>query len=132
MTNDMRTSTPAPTVGRLITIAAGAAGSLLLWSVRGRDLDVRQGDTVQTVGPVAVVVTALLAGLAAWALLAVLERTTRRPVLTYRIIATLMLLISLAGPLSSGIGGAVKLALIGLHLTVGLALIIGLPGRRSC
>jgi hypothetical protein len=118
--------------GRALTVIAGAAGSLLLWAVDrwgGIDLTVRQGDTVQQVGPVAVAVTAILAGLAAWALLAILERTVSRPGRTFRIIASVVLLISLAGPLAGTDTGS-RLALLGMHLTVGLALIIGLPGHR--
>ena len=105
MTNEMQqtrtmTTTTARRAGRAVTVAAGAAGSLLVWAVNGpgagRDLAVRQGDTTQQIGPVAVVATALLAGLAAWALLAALERFTRRPVRTYRIIALVVLAVSRA------------------------------------
>ncbi|MEU4159125.1 DUF6069 family protein [Actinoplanes sp. NPDC026670] len=118
--------------GRAATVVIGAASALLLWAVDSWGdiaLTVRQGDTIQQVGPLAVVVTALLAGAAAWALLAVLERTVRHPARIYRIIASIALLISLAGPLS-GTDLGTRLALLGLHLTVGGALIIGLPGRR--
>ncbi|WIM93346.1 DUF6069 family protein [Actinoplanes oblitus] len=132
--NTQQTATNRRT-GRLITVAAGTAGALLLWAVNdpwaGHDLLVRQGGTVQHVGPVAVAVTALFAGLAAWALLAVLERTVRHPTRTYRIITSILLVLSLAGPLA-GIGIGTRLALTAMHLTVGLALILGLPGRRHC
>lgn len=131
MTNETRTN-----AGRTITLAAAAAGALLLWAVNdpwgGNDLIVRQGAGTQHIGPVAVAVTALVAGAAAWGLLAVLQRTVRRPVLVYRIVTTVILLISLAGPLGGGVGLGAKLALVGMHLTVGLALIIGLPGVRNC
>lgn len=141
MTNETHTATQSPCTarrraGRAITVAAGAAASLLLWAVNdpwaGIDLTVRQGSTVQHVGPVAVVVTALLAGLAAWGLLALLERNSRHPARIYRIITTVILVLSLAGPLGNGIGLSTKLVLLGMHLTVGAALIIGLPGRRNC
>ncbi|BCY10161.1 DUF6069 family protein [Actinoplanes sp. L3-i22] len=135
MTTDIRTA-KSRTAGRAITIAAGTAGALLLWAINdpwaGLDLTVRQGGSVQHIGPLAVALTALFAGLAAWGLLAVLERTTRHPARIYRIITSLILLLSLAGPLGSGIGTSTKLVLLGMHLTVGAALIIGLPGRRNC
>jgi hypothetical protein len=139
MTNDIphtETKTTVRRTSRAITVLAGAAGALLLWTVDvpwgGLDLAVRRGDTVQPVGPAAVAVTALVAGLAAWGLLTLLERTVRRPARTYRIIASIVLILSLAGPLGSGVGTSSRLALLGLHITVGAALIIGLPGRRDC
>ncbi|SIR30272.1 hypothetical protein SAMN05444858_108102 [Micromonospora avicenniae] len=140
MTNEtMRTyptRTTARRTGRAITVAAGAASALLLWVVNdpwaGNDLAVRQGDTTMHIGPVAVVVAALIAGLAAWGLLALLERTVGHPVRTFRIIALTVLVLSLAGPLGSGIGISSRLALLAMHLTVGAALILGLPGRRNC
>lgn len=140
MTNDMQqtgmTRTITRRTGRAITVAAGAAGALLLWAVNdpwaGIDLAVRQGDTTQHIGPAAVVVTALIAGLAAWGLLALLGRTARHPARTFRIIALIVLALSLVGPLGSGAGISSRLALLAMHLTVGAALIIGLPGRRAC
>jgi hypothetical protein len=135
MTNAMQdtSNTTARRTGRAITVAAATAGALLLWVVNdpwaGIDLAVKQGDTVQPVGPVAVVVAALVAGLAAWGVLALLERTVRRPALTYRIIASVVLLLSFLGPLS-GVGLSSKLVLLAMHVTVGAALIIGLPARR--
>jgi hypothetical protein len=147
MTNDLQlsgttsTSTSSPTstsrrrAGRAITVAAATAGALLLWAVNdpwaGIDLAVRQGGTTQHIGPVAVAFAALIAGLAAWGLLALLERTVRRSMVTYRIIASIVLVLSLAGPLGSGVGTGSRLVLAGMHLTVGAALIIGLPRRRN-
>ncbi|WP_213452169.1 DUF6069 family protein [Rhizomonospora bruguierae] len=140
MTNDMQrtdtTRTTARRTARAITIAGAVAGALLLWVVNdpwaGIDLTVRQGDTTQHIDPPAVAVAALVAGLAAWGLLALLERTVGHPVRTFRIIALIVLALSLVGPLGSGVGTSSRLVLLGMHLTVGAALIIGLPGRRNC
>jgi hypothetical protein len=139
MTNDIQHTATQSTVrrtGRAITVVAAAAGALLLWTVdgpwAGNELAVHQGGTTQQIGPAAVVLTALIAGVAAWCLLALLERTVRRPVRTYRIIASVVLLLSLAGPLGSGVDTSSRLALLAMHVTVGAALIIGLPGRRNC
>jgi hypothetical protein len=138
MTNDIQATTTNTTVrrtGRAITVVAAAAGALLLWTVdgpwAGLDLAVRQGDTIQHIGPAAVALAALVAALAAWGLLALLERTVRRPVRTYRIIASIVLILSLAAPLGSGADTSSRLVLLAMHLTVGAALIIGLPGRRT-
>jgi hypothetical protein len=139
MTNDMQqsdtTKITARRTGRAITVAGGAAGALLLWAVNdpwaGIDLTVRQGDATQHIGPVVVAAAALVAGLAAWGLLALLERTVRRPARTFRIVALIVLVLSLVGPLGSGVGTSSRLVLLGMHLTVGAALIIGLPGRRN-
>jgi hypothetical protein len=138
MTNELQhtaTHTTVRRTGRAITVVAAAAGALLLWTVGGPwaalDLAVRQGDTTQHIGPAAVALTALVAALAAWGLLALLERTVRRPVRTYRIIASIALFLSLAGPLGSGAGTSSRLVLLAMHITVGAALIIGLPGRRN-
>jgi len=137
MTNDIQANPTNITVrrtGRVITVVAAAAGALLLWTVGGPwagvDLAVRQGDTTRHIGPAAVALTALVAGLAAWGLLAMLERTVRRPVRAYRSIALILLLLSLAGPLG-GVGTSSRLVLLAMHVTVGAALIIGLPGRRN-
>lgn len=138
MTNDIQHTANHTTVrrtGRAITVVAASAGALLLWTVggpwAGLDLAVRQGDTTQHIGPAAVALTALVAGLAAWGLLALLERNVRHPVRTYRIIASIVLVLSLAGPLGSGVGTSSRLVLIAMHVTVGAALIIGLPGRGN-
>jgi uncharacterized protein DUF6069 len=48
-----------------------------------------------------------------------------------RFVALIVLVLSLAGPLGGGAGTGSRLVLLGMHLTVGAALIIGLRGRRD-
>ncbi|MFG1716780.1 DUF6069 family protein [Micromonospora sp. NPDC049203] len=118
---------------RLLTVLAATAAALLGWvvavPVAGVELIARSGSTDQRVTPVAVVVSTLLAGLAGWALLAVLERLTGRARSAWTVVAVLVLLVSLLGPLGGGVGGAAKLTLVALHLVVGAVLITGL--RRT-
>jgi Family of unknown function (DUF6069) len=79
----------------------------------------------------AVAVTSGLAGLAAWGLLALLERTTRRPRQIWTVAALTALALSLGAPLSGhGISGASRVALACLHLLVG-ATLITLLGRTA-
>jgi hypothetical protein len=83
---------------------------------------------VQPVGPGSVFVVALLAGLLGWALLALLERVTARGRTVWTVIAVVVLLLSLLGPLG-GVTGGDKVSLLALHLIVGVTLILGLPMR---
>jgi hypothetical protein len=141
----MTTTTPARTVApaheerrtrvrRLLTVIAAAAGALALWSivdpVAGNTLTVHSGSSDQTVGPAAVGGVALLAGLAGWALLALLERWSGRARPLWTTLATIVLVLSLLGPVGSGVGTVTRWTLAGMHLLVGLVLILGLPRRR--
>ncbi|MBQ1042966.1 MULTISPECIES: DUF6069 family protein [unclassified Micromonospora] len=118
---------------RLLTVLAAAAAPLLGWLVAvplaGVDLVARTGSTDQRVTPVAVVVSALLAGLAGWALLALLERLTARARTVWTVVAGLVLLVSLLGPLGGAVGAAARLTLVAFHLLAGAVLITGL--RRT-
>ncbi|MFI5912584.1 DUF6069 family protein [Dactylosporangium sp. NPDC051541] len=109
-----------------VVVAAVAAAEIVYLLVRhaaGVDLSVPgQGP----VGPAAVAITAALAGLLGWALLAVLERTARKGRTIWVVIAAAVLLVSLLGPLGAASAGAVA-GLIALHLTVGAVLLAGLP-----
>jgi hypothetical protein len=118
---------------RVLTVTVAATAALVLWAVAallpGVDLTVRVGGRVQPVGPVAVAASGLVAGLLAWALLAVLERLLTRPGRTWTVLAVVALVLSLAGPLGSGVGTANRLVLAAMHLAVAAVLIPGL--RRT-
>ncbi|MFB9234680.1 DUF6069 family protein [Plantactinospora siamensis] len=110
---------------RLLAVGVAAAATLVVWAVTAPfvELRVRSGGSTQSVGAIAVVLTAVLAGLAGWALLAGLERFTRRPRASWTGVAVAVAALSLAGPLGSGVGGSAKLALAALHLVAAAVLI---------
>ncbi|WP_197034772.1 DUF6069 family protein [Glycomyces sp. NRRL B-16210] len=119
-------------IRRFLVVIAASAAALLLWAiavpVAGVDLTVRQGGADQEVGPVMVVFAGLVAGFAAWGLLAALERATARAGRIWMVIAAAVLAVSLLGTLGA-VGGAATLVLMGEHLVVGGVLIGGLVRR---
>ena len=119
-----------PTV-RPVAVVLGVLAALAVWGVSELvfGIDVRQpafGPGVPqdlTAGPI--VVASVVAGLAAWLALAVLERLTRHARAAWVTLATLVLAASLGAPLSGrGIDEQSRLVLALLHLTVGTLLII--------
>ena len=122
---------------RPVAVALGVLAALAVWGISELvfGVDVRQpafGTGMPqdlTAGPV--VVASLIAGLAAWLALALLERLTRHARAAWVALATLVLAVSLGAPLSGrGIDGGSRLVLALLHLTVG-ALLIVLLARTS-
>lgn len=117
----------------LVVVIGAPVAALVVWALAvplaGTALTVRTGGATQTVGPVSVVVASLLAGLAGWALLAVLERSVRRSGRVWTIVALVVCVLSLLGPLGSAAGAAATLVLVLLHLVVGAVLIPGLARR---
>jgi hypothetical protein len=127
---------------RPVAVALAVLAALAVWGVSELifGVDVRQpafGPGVPqnlTAGPV--VVASVVAGLAAWLALAVLERLTRHARAAWVTLATLVLAASLGAPLSGrGIDEQSRLVLTLLHLTVGTLLIVLLarssPPARS-
>ncbi|MCF6467723.1 hypothetical protein FAF44_04765 [Nonomuraea sp. MG754425] len=117
----------------LLTVVGAPAAALAVWAlavpVAGTTLTVRTGAGTQPVGPGSVLVASLLAGLAGWALLAVLERFVSRPGRTWTIVALTVLVLSLLGPSGSAVGAAAMLVLALMHLVVGAVLVLGLARR---
>ena len=127
---------------RPVAVTLGVLAALAVWTVSEQvfGVDVRQpafGTGVPqelTAGPI--VVASVVAGLAAWLALALLERITRHARAAWVALATLTLAASLGAPLSGrGIDGGSRLVLTLLHLTVGTVLIVLLartsPPARS-
>jgi hypothetical protein len=127
-------ATDRPTrVRRLVVVAGASVAALAVWAVAdplaGIDLTVRLSGAEQHVGAGAVVAASLVAGFAAWASLALLERLTRRGRRIWTVLAVVVLALSLSGPLGA-VGAASLVALACMHLTVGAVLIPGLTVRR--
>ncbi|ATO13000.1 hypothetical protein CO540_03455 [Micromonospora sp. WMMA2032] len=125
---------PARRRDRLLTVLAATAATLLGWAVAvplaGVELTARGGGgAAQRVTPVAVAVSTLLAGLAGWALLALLERLTARARPVWTVVAVLVLALSLLGPVGAGVGSAATVTLVSLHLVAAAVLVPGL--RRT-
>ena len=140
----MATPTTRPWRARALAVIAAALAALAVWLVTdpllGVDLaaPTRPGSQqLQSITPALVAGTSLVAALAGWALLALLERFTARPRTIWTAIALLVGLLSLTGPLStlasSTLANGVSLAL--MHLAVAAVLIPGLaataPSRAS-
>ncbi|MEV4075607.1 DUF6069 family protein [Nonomuraea fuscirosea] len=125
---------PAPSrVRRLFAVMGAAVAAVAVWvlavPVGGIELTVWMGAGTQPVGPVAVVLASLAAGLAGWALLAVLERVTAKAGRIWTITALAVLALSLTGPLGSATGSAATLVLLLMHLVVGSVVVLGLTRR---
>src|SRR5262245_1442006 len=111
-------------VRRMGVVAIAAIATLaefLILRAAGIDFAVRQGSSIIHVGPVAVALATVLAGLAAWALLALLKNRG-----VWIAIALAVLVISLVGPLGAQNPGA-GVGLAAMHMTVGIIVILGLP-----
>ncbi len=109
-------------LGTIVAAVAVWVVSVLLFGV---DLRAVQDGAMQTIGVGAVVAAAAVPSLLGWALLAGLERFSRRPKTIWTVVAVLVTVLSLAGPFSSAAttGSAVSLAL--MHLVVGAVAILG-------
>jgi hypothetical protein len=129
-------STTRPTRARALTVAGAVVAAVLGWAllapVAGLDLIVTVGTGQQRLGIAAVIAATLVVGLAGWGLRALLDRLTGRARTVWTVIAAIVLVLSLLGPAGSAVGGGTVVALIGLHLLVGLVLLLGLrAGRRT-
>jgi phosphatidylserine synthase len=107
-------------------VGAAALVALGIWAVvrlLGVDLTVRMGEGTSQVGAPEVLAATVLAGLAAWAVHRLLdrsERTTR----WWPFVGSTLIAISMLGP-SYLADGAASVALIAMHLAVGAVLIWG-------
>jgi hypothetical protein len=106
-------------------VAAAMVVALAIWALArllGAELTVGKGADASAVGAADVLVAALLAGLAAWGVHALLVR--RGAARWWPFVGSTALAISIIGPtwMADGVAGVV---LIGMHLAVGVVLIAG-------
>ena len=122
---------------RAAVTAVATVAAALVWVVAvpvlGHDLLVPgrgDRDPMEITLPL-VVGTALVASLAGWGLLEVLERVTRRAAAVWRAVAALALLVSFAPPLlTEGIDTGTRVTLAMMHVVVAAVLIPALPRAR--
>jgi hypothetical protein len=127
---------------RLLVVLGAVLATVVLWLlaevVLGTDLRAPAMDGAgdnQDVNVGAVIISALVASVVGWGVLALLERFTRRGWLVWTVLATVVAVISLGGPFSgSGVSTGNRLWLAAMHVAVAAILIPGLllgARRRS-
>ncbi|MEW1754595.1 DUF6069 family protein [Streptomyces angustmyceticus] len=119
----------SPRSARFLAVLGTVAATLVVWVIAtvllGVTLDARMkpGAAVQHIGPAAVVLASLVVGLAAWALLALLERLTARARRVWTVVAVVVLVLSLIAPLQSGVTTGAKVTLLCMHLVAAAVLV---------
>lgn len=124
---------PGGTRRRAATAGAAVLAAVAVWVVAvpvlGQEPAVESwsGDAPMSVPVPMVIVMSLVAALAAWALLAILEKLTSRARTLWIAIASVVLLASLVMPLTAAVDAGSAVALAGMHVAVGAVLIPLLP-----
>jgi hypothetical protein len=119
---------------RALAVVAAAGATFIVWTLAGPlagvDLVVDTGSGRTAVTAAAVVIVTMVAGLAAWGLLALVERFTPRAAMIWSWIAGAVLVVSLLGPFGSAVGTGATAALVARHLVAG-AVLIPIMARSS-
>lgn len=116
---------------RALAVAAATAAALIVWLIAkpllgiALTLPMAGGAQTMEVGWGSVLVISLVASLAGWGLLAILERFTPRARVTWIVFGSVALLLSFAGPglAASAASGATRVALAIMHMVVAAVLI---------
>ena len=112
---------------RAAAVAAAVASWALAEGVFGVDVHAPvfggEPSPARDLGIVAVAVSALVAGLAGWALVAVLEPLAGRAARLWSGLAFVVLQLSLGGPFGAGIVTSSRIVLVCLHLVLAAVLI---------
>lgn len=112
-------------LGAVIATLAATIGTVMVYflgvmiNVIPPNYEVQPGVIINVVQ---VIITTIIGLVGATLFFALLARTTRRPILIFRVIATVVLLLSLAGPLPAFAAGkiATGIALELMHVVAGL------------
>jgi hypothetical protein len=122
---------------RVLSIGGAVTAAVAVWAVAvpllGLHLIIRFGTgSPQSIGLDFVVGASLIASLAGWGLLAMLERRTPHARLIWTIAALAVLLVSLSLPLSAGTTASTRAALAAMHVAVAAVLIpaLRIPSAR--
>lgn len=119
-----RRSRRSRSLGVVAATAAALAVRAIASQVAGLDVRLSAGALPEHVTAVTVAVVTLLAGLAGWAVLALLERVVpRRARRTWTVLAVAVMAVSLIGPLDAGTTTATKIALMCMHVAAAGVLI---------
>lgn len=114
---------------------AGLAAWALLTGPLGLELTARIGADVSGVGPAAIAVSALIAGLGGWGVAQIIERLAAQPRRRWRHFAVVVAVVSLGGPLTSAEGTESVIGLGLLHVVTALTVIptvaATLPAKRE-
>jgi len=123
----------APSTGhvgriRVMGVAGAVLAALAVWAIAvpllGTDLLIRFGSgAAQGVGLGYVVGASLVASLAGWGLLALMERRTARALTIWTGVAVVVLVVSLTLPLTAGTTTSARAALALMHVAVAAVLI---------
>ena len=120
---------------RLLSVVAAPVAALVAWAAITQGAGIKLAvSTGGTVGAGSVVFVALLAGLGAWVIVRAIDRRAANPRLTWGIVASTVLAVSMAGP-SWTVDGAAAVALMSLHFVVAAVVIPGFMGtlpRAAC
>lgn len=120
---------------RSAAIVAAVLTPLLVWAIAvpvlGVDLTVQTGSTARAVSPLQVAGVSLVVSLLGWALLVILERSTRRARTVWTGVAGGVLLLSLAGPLMSATSTSGAATLVMMHIGLAVVLIQLLAATAS-
>ncbi|UEJ84225.1 DUF6069 family protein [Brachybacterium halotolerans subsp. kimchii] len=120
-----------PRASRAIaTLVLAVLAAILVWVVATpiAGLDLHAGGW--SISPGAIIPAVLVPGILAWVLRIAFEPSPRGP-LIWTIITVVVLALSLLGPVVMGASGPILLALLTMHLVVGIVLVVGLRGPRG-